>query len=117
MFKRGIKWANEKYTKLIECATTAKYISLSAPRLSISITICISLYEAIDNEITKLLNEIKSFINSDDFPPTVNKNIELLMSIEGVGYITAVTILAEIGAINKFLKPKQLVAFLVLIQQ
>lgn len=109
--KRGIKWANEKYTKLIECATAAKYISLSAPRLSISITICISLYEAIDNEITKLLNEIKSFINSDDFPPTVNKNIELLMSIEGVGYITAVTILAEIGAINKFLKPKQLVAF------
>lgn len=109
--KKGINWVEKKYEKLIESATAAKYISLSAPRLSISITTCISLYEAIDNEMTKLLNEIKSFINSDDLPPTVNKNVELLMSIGGIGYITAVTILAEIGTIDKFLKPKQLVAF------
>jgi transposase len=109
--RKGINWAEAKYAKLIECATAAKYISLSAPRLSISITTCISLYESLDKEITKLLNEIKSFIDSDDLPPTVEKNIELLMSISGVGYMTAVTILAEIGAIEKFLKPKQLVAF------
>lgn len=109
--RKGINWAEKKYGKLIECATAAKYISLSAPRLSISITTCISLYEALDNEIAKLVNEIKNFVDSDDLPPTVNKNVELLMSIQGIGYITAVTILAEIGAIDNFLKPKQLVAF------
>ena len=109
--KKGINWAEKKYEKLIECATAAKYISLSAPRLSISITTCISLYEALDNEIAKLLNEIKSFVDSNDLPPTVNKNVELLLSIQGIGYITAVTVLAEIGDIGNFLKPKQLVAF------
>jgi transposase len=109
--RKGVKWAEKKYEKLIECATAAKYISLSAPRLSISITTCISLYEALDNEIAKLVNEIKSFVDSDDLPPTVNKNAELLMSIQGLGYITAVTILAEIGDVGNFLKPKQLVAF------
>lgn len=109
--RKGVKWAEKKYEKLIECATAAKYISLSAPRLSISITTCISLYEALDNEIAKLVNEIKSFVDSDDLPPTVNKNAKLLMSIQGLGYITAVTILAEIGNVGNFLKPKQLVAF------
>jgi len=109
--RKGINWAEKKYTELIECANAAKYISLSAPRLSVSITTCISLYGAIDNEITKLLNEIKSFIDSDDLPATLNKNIDLLMTLGGVGYITAVTVLAEIGAVDNFLKPKQLVAF------
>ena len=33
------------------------------------------------------------------------------MSIPGIGYITAITILAEIGGIDKFVTPKQLVAF------
>ena len=105
---KGINWANKKYGKLIQCVTETKYISLSAPRLSISIPTCILLYEAL---FTKLLTEIKTFVDSDDLPPTVNKNAELLMSIQGPGYITAVTILYEIGAIDNFLKPKQLVVF------
>ncbi len=39
------------------------------------------------------------------------KNILLLTSIPGIGYNTAITILAEIGGIDKFITPKQLVAF------
>jgi transposase len=35
----------------------------------------------------------------------------LLRSIPGIGELTAVTILAEIGDVNKFPTPKQLVAF------
>ena len=104
--RKGINWAEKKYNTLIECANAAKYISLS-----VTITTCISLYEAINNEITKLLNEIKSFIDSDDLPATLNKNIDLLMTLGGLGYITAITVLAEIGAFDNFLKPKQLVAF------
>jgi len=107
---RGIKWAEKKYSKLIESTKNAQFISLTSPRLSISITTSISLYEAIDTEASKLLNEIKSFINSDEMPPTLCKNIELLMWIPGIGYITAITILAEIGGIDRFVTPKQLVA-------
>ena len=109
--RKGAKWAEEKYSKLIECTNNAQFVSLAAPRLSISVTTSISLYEAIDAQANKLLGEIKSFINSDEIPQTLCKNIELLMSIPGIGYITAITILAEIGCIDKFITPKQLVAF------
>jgi transposase len=109
--QKGLKWAEKKYLKLIECAKSAKVISLSSSRLSVTISTYISLYEAIDIEIEKLLKEVKSYINSEEIPSTFSKNISLLLSIPGIGYITAITILAEIGCIDKFPKPKQLVAY------
>jgi len=109
--RKGLKWAEAKYSKLIQSTKNAKFVSLPSPRLSISITTSISLYEAINAQASKLLNEIECFINSGDMPPALCKNILLLMSIPGIGYITAITILAEIGGIDKFVTPKQLVAF------
>lgn len=109
--RKGLKWAEKKYSKLMDCALNAQFISLPSSRLSISVTTCISLYEAIDAEAAKLLREIECFINSDEMPPALSKNILLLTSIPGIGYITAITILAEIGSIDKFVTPKQLVAF------
>jgi len=109
--RKGLVWAEKKYSSLIEAAKNALFVSLSSSRLSISITTSISLYEALDDEATNLLSEIESFINSDEMPRSLSKNISLLMSIPGIGYITAITILAEIGGIDKFVTPKQLVAF------
>lgn len=109
--RKGLVWAEKKYSSLIEAAKNALFVSLSSSRLSISITTSISLYEALDDEATNLLSEIESFINSDEMPSSLSKNISLLMSIPGIGYITAITILAEIGGIDKFVTPKQLVAF------
>lgn len=109
--RKGLKWAEKKYSTLIECAKNAQFVSLPSSKLSISITTCISLYEAIDAEVAKLLIEIQDFINSDEMPKALSKNISLLMSIPGIGYLTAITILAEIGDIDKFITPKKLVAF------
>ncbi len=58
-----------------------------------------------------MINEIKSLIKSTDFPKQVRTNIELLKSIPGIGELTAITLVAEIGDINGFIKPKHLVAF------
>lgn len=109
--RKGLNWAEKKYSKLMDSAVNAKFVSLTSPRLSISITTCISLYEAIDAEATKLLKEIDCFINSGELRPAFCKNISLLISIPGIGHITAITILAEIGDIDRFPTPKQLVAF------
>ncbi|MFA9375099.1 MAG: transposase, partial [Poseidonibacter sp.] len=109
--KKGIKWAEEKYLKLIECAKNAQIISLPSSMLSVSITTSIALYEAIDIQAAKLLKEIECFVKSDNMSLFLSKNISLLMSIPGIGYITAITMLVEIGSIDKFLTPKQLVAF------
>ena len=109
--RKGLKWAENKYSKLIESAKNAQIISLKSPMLSVALTTSISLYQAIDTEIDKLLKEIEDFINGDEMPIAFSKNISLLMSIPGIGYNTAVTILAEIGGIDKFVTPKQVVAF------
>lgn len=110
--KNGVKWAEKKYSKLIECAANAKSISLPSSMLSISVAASISVYEAIAIQAAELLSEIKCFINSSDMPPAFPKNISLLTSIPGIGYITAVAILSEIGDIDKFPTAKQLAAYL-----
>lgn len=109
--RKGVNWAEKKYTKLIESAENAQFVSLTSPWLSVSITTSISIYEAIDAEVATLLKKIECFINSDEMSITFRKNILLLMSIPGIGYNTAITILAEIGGIDRFITPKQLVAF------
>ena len=109
--RKGLKWAEKKYTNLVEASKNARIVSLTSPWLSVSITTSISIYEAINNEIAMLLKKIKSFIDSDEISVAFRKNILLLMSIPGIGYNTAITILAEIGGIDKFITPKQLVAF------
>jgi transposase len=109
--RKGQNWAEKKYLKLIECAKNAQLISLPSSRLSISITTCIALYEAIEVEANNLMLEIEAFINSGELNLVLTKNISLLMSIPGIGNITAITILAEVGGLDKFVTPKQLVAF------
>lgn len=109
--RKGLKWAEKKYSNLVEASENAKFVSLSSPWLSVSITTSIAIYEAIDAEIATLLTKIKCFIDSDEIFLAFRKNILLLMSIPGIGYNTAITILAEIGGIDKFITPKQLVAF------
>ncbi len=39
------------------------------------------------------------------------KNVQLLYSIPGVGELTVITIMSEIGNIKGFVKPKHLVAY------
>lgn len=42
---------------------------------------------------------------------SIKKNIELIDSIPDIGHLTAITLIAEIGDIDGFIKPKHLVAF------
>lgn len=71
----------------------------------------INILKVIESEIENLLNEIKVLINSENFPKSIKTNIDLIDSIPGIGLLTAITLIAEIGDINGFIKPKRLVAF------
>lgn len=109
--KKGLAWAEKTYTKLLDSATEATIIGLPLRALAIKITSSINLITTIQKEIDTLLDEIKTLINSSDFPESIKNNINLINSIPGIGYLTAITIVAEIGDINGFIKPKHLVAF------
>ena len=109
--KKGAIWAENKYKKLISVATEATIIGLPLNGLAIKISSSINILKALELEITNILNEIDLLLISNNFPEQIKNNIELIDSIPGVGRLTAITLIAEIGDIGGFIKPKHLVAF------
>lgn len=109
--KKNLIWCNNTYDKLIKIASNATYIAIVSFGLSIKITINIGTIENLNKQIELILKEIENVSNSNDISSKFKQNILLLMSIPGVGFISAVTILTEIGDFEGFLKPKQLVAY------
>lgn len=109
--RKGLAWSEKTYSKLINVASEAVIIELSLPELSVKVKSTLTLINTLELEINNLLNEIETLINSINFPTQIKKNIDLLDSIPGVGPVTAITLIAEIGDINGFIKPKHLVAF------
>ena len=99
------------YSKLITIAKEADIIGVPLGGLSIKISSSLALIKAFKSEIDNLLNEINTLIESSEFPQSIKENIELINSIPGIGRLTAITLIAEIGDINGFIKPKHLVAF------
>jgi len=109
--KKGIVWSENIYSKLINATNEAKIIGLPLDGLAVKIASSITLIKTIQSEIDTLLQQINTFIQSETFPESIRNNIELIDSIPGIGQLTAITIIAEIGDIDGFLKPKHLVAF------
>jgi len=109
--RKGLLWAEKVYSKLYSVTNDAVVIGLPLPGLSIKITSNLTLLNALESEIQNLMSEINNLIKSNDFPKQIRTNIELLKSIPGIGELTAITLVAEIGDINGFIKPKHLVAF------
>jgi transposase len=109
--RKNLSWCNEKYDKLIKAANSAKIIAISSPRFSVKVLGCIETIESINKQANVLISEITAAIYSDDTSEQFKHNVSLLMTIPGLGFLTAITILTEVGDFNSFLKPKQLVAY------
>lgn len=109
--RKGLDWSEKIYSKLISVANEATIIGLPLSGLAFKITSSIMFIETFQQQISKLLKEIETLINSTDFPEQIKKNIDFINSIPGIGSLTAITLIAEIGDIDGFVKPKHLVAF------
>jgi transposase len=110
-FRKGMDWCKKTYNKLIKAAENAKTIGIHLPSFSIKISGVISIIDSLNEQINILLAQIKAMVKGDELPKNFKNNIKLLKSIPGVGFLTAVTLMAEIGDFNNFIKPKQLVAY------
>ncbi|EJO5349594.1 IS110 family transposase, partial [Clostridium botulinum] len=109
--RKGLKYSENLYEKLILIAQEALYIGIKSSSLFVKITNTISLIETLETQLGCLLKEIHSLIKSRRIPETFIRNIQLLYSIPGIGELTSITIMSEIGDINGFLKPKHLIAY------
>lgn len=109
--RKGLKYSENLYEKLILTAQQALYIGIKSSSLFVKITNTILLIETLETQLECLLKEIHSLIKSRRLPETFIRNIQLIYSIPGIGELTAITIMSEIGNINGFIKPKHLVAY------
>ena len=62
----------------------------------------------LEGDIKRIEDEMKRVV---DAAPQLKRDIELLSSIYGVGFIVAVVIIAELGDLRRFHKARQLTAF------
>ena len=61
--------------------------------------------------MAKIETAIRRQITSDAFPAVFRKNIELLDAMPGIGFISAVTLIAEMGDFSKFQSARAFAAF------
>jgi transposase len=109
--RKSTEWCTNTYKKLISTAQSAVQIGISDSAFKITIDINIKLLNTLDEQIEALLNEINSTVKSDATPDSFKNNVALLLSFKGIGFITAVTLMSEIGDPTRFRHPKEMVAF------
>jgi transposase len=109
--RKGLVHSEKIYNKLYAAAEEAVYIGLNSPSLFVKIINTIAVIESLETQIQNLLSEIQLLMTSNRIPDEFKKNVQLIHSIPGVGELTAITIMSEIGNIKGFIKPKHLVAY------
>ena len=100
-----IKSSRGKYnkTRAIELKSLASNsIGINNNALSIQIKMTIELIELLESQIKDIEKQVCDFIKKSD---------NVITSIPGVGDMTAAIIMSEIGDINRFNNPGQVLAF------
>lgn len=100
-----IKSSHEKYDKnrAIELKKLASNsVGINNYALSIQIKMTIELIELLESQIKDIEKQVSDFIKKSD---------NVITSIPGIGDMTAAIIISEIGDINRFNNPGQVLAF------
>ncbi len=109
--KKGLTWSTNIYKELIDVAQDAlKICFLSADATNKYIRL-MSLYDFYTLQIDSVESQVYEFIQSDRASVKLKDCVQLLDGIPGIALMSAITLIAEIGDIDSFEKPKQLVAY------
>jgi transposase len=111
--RKSLEWATAKYELLVLKAKEFEPLSVNNTANVTMLTVYISMVKNLQNSLTKILKAIHQLIDDDlsKDVPVISPALELLQSIPGIGFLTAATIIAEIGDFSAFSKPKKLVAY------
>jgi len=108
--RRGLQYANKKYNDLIKAATLANFFGKRLESTFDIIQMNIELIDLLNKKVESILSSIQSFMLKHEDHDFI-KQIHLVDSIKGVGFISAVTLMCEIGDFSAFRNPKQLYAY------
>ena len=106
----GIAYAEKKYKVIIQAAKDAKTFSYSVNSNFKRILLYIRFIRQYNDEIEAILSDMRELVESNEDTDFV-KQIRLIESIKGAGFLSAVTLMCEIGDFSAFKSPKQLFAY------
>mgnify|MGYP000861102095 FL=1 len=106
----SIAYAEKKYKAIIQAAKAAKTFSYSVNSNFKRILLYIRFIRQYNDEIEAILSDMRELVESNEDTDFV-KQIRLIESIKGAGFLSAVTLMCEIGDFSAFKSPKQLFAY------
>ena len=106
----GDTYAKAKHQALVEAANSAATFGHFVSSNVFQIRSCVSFIKQYDDAISAVLLAIRKLVDHHSDKEFV-RQISLMESIPGAGFLTAVTVIAEIGDFSAFSSPKQLFAF------
>jgi transposase len=109
--RKSPDWAAKKVNKLLEISQLASSMPSEFSSINTKIKIHLDGIESFQKNLKSLEEQIHDIIQSEDFPASSRKHIELLNAMPGIGFISAVTLIAEIGDFSLFKSPKAFTAF------
>lgn len=108
--RKGEAKAIETYNKLVNAAQDAKKFSASIKSIYFNISITLDTIEMLDNQAAALKARMTALVKENENEKFI-RQIHFLESITGAGFLTAVTLMCEIGDFDSFKNPKQLFAY------
>lgn len=106
----GLNYAENKYNAIIQAANVAKAFGHSVNSNFKRILLYIRFIRQYDEEISAILSDMHELVDANKDTDFV-KQIHLIESFKGAGFLSAVSLMSEIGDFSAFHSPKQLFAY------
>ena len=106
----GLIYAQNKYHAIIQAAKEAREFGYIISSNIKRIRLYISFIRKYDEEIKSILDDMHELIDTNESTDFV-KQVHLIETFKGAGFLSAVSLMGEIGDFSAFTKPKQLFAY------
>ena len=106
----GLTYAVNKYNAIIQAANDAHSFGYILDSNIKRIRLYVSFIRKYDEEINSILDAMHKLIDANEDTDFV-KQIHLIETFKGAGFLSAVSLMGEIGDFSAFSKPKQLFAY------
>lgn len=108
--RKGVANATKKYESLLTAAKEASIFGHAVDSNFYLIERYICFIQKYDEELNLVLEQMHQFVDNHEDEPFVQQ-IRLITTYKGAGFLSAVTLMCEIGDFSAFSKPKQLYAY------
>lgn len=106
----GLTYALKKYSAIIQAANEANEFGYIIDSNIKRIRLYIGFIRKYDEEIKGILDSMHELIDDNEDTVFVNQ-VHLIETYKGAGFLSAVSLMGEIGDFSAFSKPKQLFAY------